>query len=103
MRKATGLALQKKVSEVSSIFDFITFGVLMFIVHATVDQIRTGWFIESVVSASFIVLSLGQSEDRYRREVKSSQLMAVFFLTNFKIGWLKNIGIGCCRGIKLTL
>ena len=41
---------------ISSIFDFITFGVLIFIFHATKFQFRTGWFIESVVSASLIVL-----------------------------------------------
>jgi Mg2+-importing ATPase len=41
---------------ISSVFDFITFGVLMFIVHAPVIEFRTGWFIESVVSASLIVL-----------------------------------------------
>jgi Mg2+-importing ATPase len=41
---------------VSSIFDYITFGALLFLLHATVDQFRTGWFIESVVSASMIVL-----------------------------------------------
>ncbi|HEY5524591.1 MAG TPA: HAD-IC family P-type ATPase, partial [Clostridium sp.] len=41
---------------ISSIFDYITFGVLIFIVHATDVQFRTGWFIESVVSASLIVL-----------------------------------------------
>jgi Mg2+-importing ATPase len=41
---------------ISSIFDYITFGVLMFIFHTTATQFRTGWFIESVVSASLIVL-----------------------------------------------
>lgn len=41
---------------ISSIFDYITFGVLMFIFHSTATQFRTGWFIESVVSASLIVL-----------------------------------------------
>jgi Mg2+-importing ATPase len=41
---------------VSSVFDYLTFGVLLFILHATQDQFRTGWFIESVVSASLIVL-----------------------------------------------
>jgi len=41
---------------VSSIFDFVTFGVLLFLLHATVGQFRTGWFIESVVSASMVVL-----------------------------------------------
>ena len=41
---------------ISSIFDYLTFGVLIFILHATPDQFRTGWFLESVISATLIVL-----------------------------------------------
>jgi len=41
---------------VSSIFDYLTFGLLMFVLHATAAQFRTGWFLESVVSATLIVL-----------------------------------------------
>ncbi|MDD4858573.1 MAG: magnesium-translocating P-type ATPase, partial [Candidatus Krumholzibacteria bacterium] len=41
---------------VSSIFDFLTFGLLMFVMHASAAQFRTGWFLESVVSATLIVL-----------------------------------------------
>lgn len=41
---------------VSSLFDFLTFGALLFILNASQDQFRTGWFVESVVSASTIVL-----------------------------------------------
>ena len=41
---------------VSSVFDYLTFGVLLLILHATQDQFRTGWFLESVISASLIVL-----------------------------------------------
>ena len=40
----------------SSVFDFLTFGALFFILHATPGQFRTGWFMESVISASMIVL-----------------------------------------------
>jgi Mg2+-importing ATPase len=40
----------------SSVFDYVTFGVLLFILHASVDQFRTGWFLESVISATLIVL-----------------------------------------------
>ncbi|HEY6585973.1 MAG TPA: cation transporting ATPase C-terminal domain-containing protein, partial [Candidatus Methanoperedens sp.] len=40
----------------SSVFDFLTFGALFFILHATPAQFRTGWFVESVISASVIVL-----------------------------------------------
>jgi Mg2+-importing ATPase len=41
---------------VSSIFDYLTFGILLFILKATPAQFRTGWFIESVISATLIVL-----------------------------------------------
>lgn len=40
----------------SSVFDYITFGVLLFILNADAELFRTGWFIESVLSASFVVL-----------------------------------------------
>ncbi len=40
----------------SSIFDYLTFALLVFVLQATVDEFRTGWFIESVLSASMIVL-----------------------------------------------
>ena len=41
---------------ISSVFDYLTFGALLFILHATTDLFRTGWFVESVISASVIVL-----------------------------------------------
>lgn len=41
---------------ISSLFDYLTFGALLFTLHASQDQFRTGWFVESVISASVIVL-----------------------------------------------
>jgi Mg2+-importing ATPase len=40
----------------SSVFDYLTFGVLRLVLHAGPREFRTGWFIESVISASMIVL-----------------------------------------------
>ena len=40
----------------SSVFDYIAFGVLIFVLKTPRDLFRTGWFIESVLSASLIVL-----------------------------------------------
>ena len=40
----------------SSVFDYLTFGALLYVFRATTDQFRTGWFVESVLSASLIVL-----------------------------------------------
>jgi Mg2+-importing ATPase len=41
---------------VSSVFDYLTFGVLLFWLHANQAHFQTGWFQESVVSAVLIVL-----------------------------------------------
>jgi Mg2+-importing ATPase len=41
---------------ISSVFDYLTFGALLFILNATTEQFRTGWFLESVVSETLIVL-----------------------------------------------
>jgi Mg2+-importing ATPase len=41
---------------VSSIFDYATFIGLLTILHGSVEQFRTAWFVESVLSASLAVL-----------------------------------------------
>ncbi|MGO8762998.1 MAG: magnesium-translocating P-type ATPase [Desulfobaccales bacterium] len=40
----------------SSVFDYLTFGALIYILRATPELFRTGWFQESVISAVMIVL-----------------------------------------------
>jgi Mg2+-importing ATPase len=40
----------------SSVFDYLTFGALIFLFGAQPVSFRTGWFIESVVSAASVVL-----------------------------------------------
>jgi Mg2+-importing ATPase len=40
----------------SSVFDYLTFGVLLLILHASPEEFRAGWFLESVISASLVVL-----------------------------------------------
>ncbi len=50
----------------SSVFDYMTFGVLLFILRADPTLFRTGWFIESVLSASFVVLIIRTRKPFYR-------------------------------------
>jgi len=40
----------------SSLFDYLTFGALLLILHASPEEFRSGWFVESVISASLVVL-----------------------------------------------
>jgi len=50
----------------SSVFDFATFGVLLLVLNANEVQFHTGWFIESVISASIIVLVIRTRRPFYR-------------------------------------
>ena len=51
---------------VSSVFDYLTFGLLLLILHVTEAQFRTGWFLESVISASIIVLVIRSRKPFFR-------------------------------------
>ena len=42
----------------SSVFDFMTFGILLWGLHANEQVFHTGWFIESVLSAGFVVFAV---------------------------------------------
>jgi magnesium-transporting ATPase (P-type) len=49
-----------------SVFDFLTFGVLLFILKVGAAQLRTGWFVESAVSACLIVLVIRSRRPFFR-------------------------------------
>ena len=51
----------------SSVFDYATFGVLLWVFGADSTAFRTGWFLESVISATLIVLVV-----RTRRSITAS-------------------------------
>jgi Mg2+-importing ATPase len=50
----------------SSLFDYATFAVLRWGLHAGPTEFRTGWFVESVASASLIVLTIRTRRPMWR-------------------------------------
>ncbi|MEP6755920.1 MAG: cation transporting ATPase C-terminal domain-containing protein, partial [Chthonomonadales bacterium] len=70
---------------VSSIFDYLTFGVLMLLLHASPVQFRTGWFVESVVSASMIVLVIRTRMPFYKSKPGKLLMMATAAVAVFAI------------------
>lgn len=63
---------------VSSICDYLTFGVLIWLMHANTTQFRTGWFVESVVTASLIVLVIRTRKRFYQSRPSVPLLLATF-------------------------
>ncbi len=64
----------------SSVFDYLTFGVLLLVLHATTDQFRTGWFLESVISASVTVLVIRTRKPFFRSKPGKYLLMATLLI-----------------------
>lgn len=65
---------------VSSVFDYLTFVALLFLLRANVDHFRTGWFMESVVSASLIVLIIRTREPFFKSKPSTSLWVATLLV-----------------------
>lgn len=66
----------------SSVFDYVTFGVLLFVLHADAGLFRTGWFIESVVSASIAVLVIRSRRPFFKSKPSHYLLMATLVIVS---------------------
>lgn len=69
----------------SSVFDYLTFGVLLFLLPGMVEQFRTGWFIESVISASMIVLVIRSRKPFFRSKPGKYLLLATMLIVVFTL------------------
>ena len=70
----------------STVFDYITFGALIFILHFnSVDQFRTAWFTESVISASLIVLVVRTRKPMFKSRPSKYLLLSTLFIVGFTI------------------
>lgn len=65
---------------ISSIFDYITFGVLLYILKAKEQEFQTGWFLESVVSAAIIVLVVRTRKPFYKSKPGKHLLIATLII-----------------------
>ncbi len=65
---------------VSSVFDFLTFGTLLFILQATTDQFRTGWFLESVLTELLILLVIRTRRWFFRSRPARSLVIAALLV-----------------------
>jgi Mg2+-importing ATPase len=65
---------------ISSVFDFLTFGLLIFIVKAAPAAFRTGWFVESLMTELLITLVL-----RTRRSIFKSKPSFYLWLSTLAV------------------
>jgi Mg2+-importing ATPase len=65
----------------SSVFDYLTFAVLLFVLHAGADLFRTGWFVESVISAALVVLVIRTRRPFFKSSPSRYLLMTTLIIT----------------------
>ena len=69
---------------ISSIFDYATFGMLL-LLKASINEFRTAWFIESIVSATLIVLVIRTYKPFYKSKPSKYLLSTVVLVIVFTI------------------
>jgi Mg2+-importing ATPase len=69
----------------SSIFDVLTFGVLLTLFHATPDLFRTGWFVESLLTELVIALVVRTRRSIFRSRPGSLLFCSTLALVGFAL------------------
>jgi Mg2+-importing ATPase len=75
------------IGPLSSVFDFLTFGIMLHVFHAGEALFRTGWFVESLATQTLVIFVI-RTADRPWRSRPSRAL-----------GW----GVGACAAVGALL
>jgi len=79
----------------SSAFDFLTFGALLGLFHATPELFRTGWFVESLLTELVVALVVRTRRPFFRSKPGKVLLVSTMVLipVAFAIPYLPHIGV----------
>jgi len=70
---------------ISSLFDFLTFGLMLGVLHANAIEFRTGWFVESLATQTLIIFAIRTRKVPFFRS-RPSALLAITSLTVVAVG-----------------
>ncbi len=83
---------------ISSLFDFMTFGLLLGVLHAGAVEFRTGWFVESLATQTLIIFAIRTRRVPFFRS-KPAPLLTASTLTVIAVGvaltispWAQHLG-----------
>jgi len=72
---------------ISSLFDFLTFGLMLGVLHAGATEFRTGWFVESLATQTLIIFAIRTRRVPFFRS-RASVPLTITSLTVVAIGVL---------------
>lgn len=70
---------------ISSLFDFLTFGLMLGVLHAGAVEFRTGWFVESLATQTFIIFVIRTRKVPFIRS-RPSGMLTITSLTVVVVG-----------------
>jgi Mg2+-importing ATPase len=70
---------------VSSVFDYLTFAVLLWVLHSSESAFQTGWFLESVLTELLILLVIRTQRPFFRSKPGAALLFAVLAIAAITI------------------
>ncbi len=62
---------------VSSVFDFLTFGVMLWVLHAGHAEFRTGWFVESIATQTLVIYVIRTRRIPFLRSLPSKTMLTL--------------------------
>jgi len=72
---------------ISSVYDFLTFGVLLWGFHAGEQLFHTGWFVESLTTQTLVVFVIRTAENPFRSRPSKTMLVSVTAIVLVGILW----------------
>ena len=72
---------------VSSVFDFLTFGLLYFVFHLSEAQFQTGWFIESIATQVLVIYVIRTKKIPFLQS-RPSRLLLTNTLLAVGVAWI---------------
>ncbi|HLY92845.1 MAG TPA: cation transporting ATPase C-terminal domain-containing protein [Candidatus Angelobacter sp.] len=81
------------VGPISSIFDFLTFFVLLRFFHASQAEFQTGWFVESLATQTLVLFVIRTAGNPFRSRPSLPLLSTILLVVGFGAA-LPYIGLG---------
>jgi Mg2+-importing ATPase len=69
----------------STVFDYVTFAVLVFLLHANTNELRSTWFAESLISASIVVLVIRTRRPLFKSKPRKYLVLAILTIVGLTL------------------
>ncbi len=81
------------IGPISSVFDFLTFFVLLRVFHASQAEFRTGWFVESLATQTLVLFVIRTAGNPFRSQPSRALALTIWLVVGIGIA-LPYLGIG---------